>query len=233
MPKLLAIGFDLDDTLYPERSYALSGFAAVAEWAEARLEIPREEGLAELGGYFEAGMRGRTFNRWLADHGLPADPWVGEMVYRYRQHTPNIAPFAEVIEVLESLRRNWRLAILTQGYAPGQWHKLEALKLEDYFETILVLGEDEREQWKPNRAAFERLLTELNLDGGQVAYVGDNPDKDFYGARQLGMATVRVRRAGGEHARKEPIDASHAPDMEVGDLTGIRKALEPQVRQFR
>jgi FMN phosphatase YigB (HAD superfamily) len=31
------IVFDLDDTLYPERGYVLSGFKAVASCAEARL----------------------------------------------------------------------------------------------------------------------------------------------------------------------------------------------------
>ena len=232
MPKLQAIGFDLDDTLYPERSYALSGFAAVAEWAEATLGIPRTQGSAELKGYFEAGLRGRTFNRWLEDHGLPAEPWVRDMVDCYRQHTPDIAPFPEVVEVLESLRGNCRMAILTQGYAPGQKRKIEALNLGGYFATILILGEEQREQWKPSRAAFERLLAGLGKAGDSVAYVGDNPDKDFLGARQLGMPTVRVRRPGGEHAQKEPVDASYAADMEICDLTGIRRALQLEVGQF-
>jgi len=35
----LVLVFDLDDTLYPERQFALSGFAAAGSWAEAELGI--------------------------------------------------------------------------------------------------------------------------------------------------------------------------------------------------
>ena len=35
----LVLVFDLDDTLYPERQFALSGFAAAGRWAEAELGI--------------------------------------------------------------------------------------------------------------------------------------------------------------------------------------------------
>ena len=48
------IVFDLDDTLYPERDYVLSGFKAVASWAEARLGVP------SLGGF--SGLR-RLFDK--------------------------------------------------------------------------------------------------------------------------------------------------------------------------
>jgi putative hydrolase of the HAD superfamily len=39
MAKLRAIGFDLDDTLYPEREYALGGFRAVSAWAGEALRV--------------------------------------------------------------------------------------------------------------------------------------------------------------------------------------------------
>ena len=39
MSRLEAVVFDLDDTLYPEADYVLSGFQAVADWAEVHLGI--------------------------------------------------------------------------------------------------------------------------------------------------------------------------------------------------
>ncbi len=36
-----AVVFDLDDTLYPEKDYVMSGFSAVAEYAQAALKIER------------------------------------------------------------------------------------------------------------------------------------------------------------------------------------------------
>lgn len=233
MPKLLAIAFDLDDTLYPEREYALGGFRAVAEWAEAALGIPQRQVYAELQGLFESGVRRNSFNRWLVGHGFLPDSRLGDMLNHYRQHVPELAPFPGVIELLETLYGSYRLAILTQGYRAGQRSKIKALAVEHYFETILILDETEREQWKPSRRAFERLLAQLKLRSDEVAYVGDNPEKDFYGARQLGIRTVRVRRPGGEHAHKEPIDPSYAPDLEVNEFSALPEALSLQPRLIR
>jgi len=233
MPKLLAIAFDLDDTLYPEREYALSGFRAVAEWAEVALGLPRRQVYTELQGLFESGARRNSFNRWLEGRGLAPNTWLSEMVNCYRQHVPQLAPFPGVVELLENHYGSYRMAILTQGYAAGQRGKIKALGVEHYFETILILDETEREQWKPSRRAFERLLAELNVGSDEVAYIGDNPEKDFYGARQLGILTVRVRRPGGEHAHKEPIDPSYAPDVQVNEFSALPKALKLEPRLIR
>jgi putative hydrolase of the HAD superfamily len=88
------------------------------------------------------------------------------------------------------------------------------------------LGEDERENWKPSKKPFERVLSTLGVAGGDAAYIGDNPLKDFAGARQLGMKTVRVRRPGGEHSHEEPPEPDYAADIEVAQLTEIEPALK-------
>lgn len=226
MPQLKAVIFDLDDTLYPERSYALSGFAAVARWAEAQFGVPRQQGYAELKQLFEAGVRGDTFNRWLAQRALAEDDWVAAMVHEYREHTPTLEPYPEAAPLLERLQADYRLALVTQGYRPGQQRKLQALGLAAYFDPVIIMGEEERELWKPSREPFERALSALQIEGPQGAYIGDNPLKDFLGARQLGMATVWVRRPQGEHAQKEPPTPEHAPDVQVGDLAAVPTALE-------
>ncbi|MCH7567543.1 MAG: HAD family hydrolase [Nitrospirae bacterium] len=196
---LKAIVFDLDDTLYPERQYALSGFSAVADWAESTLGISRERGYSELVAYFEDGVRGDTFNRWLEAHDLEPGRWIPDMVTIYRDHTPSLEPYPETHSVLRSLRGSYRLGLITQGHKPGQQRKLEALGLAETFEAVLILGEQDRQDWKPSQVPFERLLEELDLAGSQAAHVGDNPLKDFVGARQLGMLTIWVRRPEGEH----------------------------------
>ncbi len=223
---LKAIVFDLDDTLYPERQYALSGFAAVADWAEGQLGIPSDQGYAELQAYFDQGVRGDTFNRWLEAHGLDPQEWVGEMVRCYRDHVPNLEPYEETHSVLSTLRENYRLGLITQGHGPGQQRKLEALALTDYFESILILGEEERDIWKPSKEPFKRLLEQLELDGSEAVYIGDNPLKDFAGARQLGMLTIWVRRPDGEHVNDVPPEPGYGADLELNDLNAILPAIQ-------
>jgi len=70
VPRWRAVVLDLDDTLYPEAAYVRSGFRAVAGRAEGTLGIPAPEGERELVSLFEAGVRGDTFDRWLAARGL-------------------------------------------------------------------------------------------------------------------------------------------------------------------
>jgi FMN phosphatase YigB (HAD superfamily) len=48
--KWKAIVFDLDDTLYAETDHVLSGFKAVAAWAERRFGIPDRMHLDETHG---------------------------------------------------------------------------------------------------------------------------------------------------------------------------------------
>ena len=62
----LHVIFDLDDTLYPERQFAISGFRAAGAWAKAELGV---DGLAEeMTGLLEAGMLGRIFSTVLERH---------------------------------------------------------------------------------------------------------------------------------------------------------------------
>lgn len=226
MKTLSAVIFDLDDTLYPERDYALSGFAAVASWAEGALGVPYTEGYAALRRMFETGVRGDTFNRWLAERSLPKQPWIPQMVQVYREHTPDLQPFEDTLPLLDRLRERHPLALITQGYRPGQQRKLEALELTEYFDPTVIMGEEERAHWKPSSQPFERALSELGVRAEQSAYIGDNPLKDFLGARLLGMKTIWVRRPGGEHASKQPPTPEHAADEELTELAAVPAALE-------
>jgi HAD superfamily hydrolase (TIGR01662 family) len=47
---------------------------------------------------------------------------------------------------------------------------------------------------KPDPAFFERIVTELALSPGEIAYVGDRLDNDIGPAARAGMAAVFIRR---------------------------------------
>lgn len=228
MPALRAIIFDLDDTLYPERAYVLSGFQAVAAWAEEHLGIPATQAFAELRQLFDEGVRGNTFNRWLANHGFQPDEWVHQMVQAYRKHDPHIEPYPEVPKLLKHLRLRYRLGLLTDGYTEVQKRKLAALGLTSHFDVLVFSNEWGREAWKPSSRPFEIALERLGIPGPEAVYVADNPAKDFLGARQVGMWTVRVRRPDGLYSHLEPLSSEHAPDTEIETLD-LLEAIVAQI----
>ena len=227
MPRLRAVVFDLDDTLYPEADYVRSGFGAVAEWAAARLRTASANTRAELEALFSEGARGDTFDRWLAGRGVTDATLVREMVDVYRGHTPAITPFPEARALLERLGRRYALGLLTDGEVEVQRAKLDALGLRDCFAAVLFGGELGRDAWKPSPRGLRALLERMGgVPPAEAVYVADNPAKDFAAARAAGMRSLRVRRAGGVYSELEPEGREHAPDAEVEGLEGVEAALE-------
>jgi putative hydrolase of the HAD superfamily len=224
MNTLKAIVFDLDDTLYPEREYVRSGFRAVGEWAEQQLGLSQAIVRAELQALFDAEFRGDTFQWWLSEQELP-ESLLGEMVRIFRTHTPRIVLSPDAERVLDELKPGYRLGLITEGRRENQLTKIRALGLERWFSAVVILGEEERTEWKPSRKPFDRMLGMLSVAGGEAVYVGDNPCKDFRGAREAGMATIRIRRPEGLHSRDEPASPADAPDREIESLEWLMDSL--------
>lgn len=232
--KWQAIGFDLDDTLYPERDFVLSGFRAVARWADSHLGISFEEGFAELNRLFEKGTRGNTFNHWLSLKGVDFDEdLIQRLVQVYRFHQPEIRPYPEVPVLLKKLRSKFKLALVSDGYLSVQRSKLDALKLGPYFDVIVFSDEWGKDAWKPDIKPFKVLLERLAIDGHEAIYVADNPTKDFLGANELGMTTVWIRRAGGEYSHLEPPSNGHAPHLIFKSLNEFAASLETDRSDIR
>ena len=225
-----AIVFDLDDTLYPERDYVLGGFRAVAEWAERSLGIPSARGLEELTSLFEQGVRGETFNVWLGRNGLSPAEIVPALVRVYREHEPELEAFADAREVISGLTGRYRLGLVSDGYLGVQRRKWKALGLEGCFDAVVFSDELGRECWKPSTRPFETVLERLGAEAHRAVYVADNPAKDFYGARQVGMFTARVRRPGGEYSALDPETPGHAPHVTLGCLTALEERLSEELR---
>lgn len=212
--------FDLDDTLYPESQFVLSGFAAAGAWLE------RERGVAGLAAgaaeLFQRGVRGRIFDEALPALGLASDPvLLKRLVEVYREHEPRLTLYPDAARLLARLQGRCSLALLTDGWAQTQRNKARALGLEKLIPARIYSDElGGPGCWKPSPRPYEAVMRMLGGSGADYLYVGDNPKKDFQGARALGWRTVRVRRPEGEHARAEPEPGSEA-DEEISSLAGF------------
>ncbi|HYR95794.1 MAG TPA: HAD family hydrolase [Candidatus Binatus sp.] len=229
---LRLVAFDLDDTLFPERDYVRSGLEVAAEWV---LRAYGRPDFAETAwALFLAGVRGRLFDAALGRLGLPADPAaIAALVDVYRHHRPAITLFPDVERGVGALGERVRLAIVSDGPLPSQQRKVRALRLEDWFDPILLTDRWGRAFWKPHDRAFREIERLTGARGGECVYVGDNPRKDFVAPRALGWRTIRVRRPGGEHAA---VGAAGAADVECNDveeavrLLGLGRQVEEEAR---
>lgn len=194
MPDKRAIVFDLDDTLYPERQFAFSGFAAVAKTFAHRLG-DAQTAAAKMEHLFDTQHRPRVFNELLVQLGQPADPkFISRMIAAYRDHKPTITLFPDVPPVLEHLRDRYKLGLITDGPAQQQRNKIDALGLTERLDAIIVTDELVPGMSKPHPRAFELIAERLAVEACRCTYVADNAAKDFVAPNALGWRTVRVRR---------------------------------------
>ena len=227
MSKWQVIVFDLDDTLYPERDFVYSGFRAVAAWAEKELGIPAKRGFTDLKGLFDEGTRGNIFDIWLKNLGINTKYLVNLMVQIYREHIPHITSYPGIPDLLQRLKVKFRLGLVTDGIADVQRRKLAALDLEKFFDALVFSDEcgRDREAWKPSVKPFRIVLDKLRVRGSETIYIADNPHKDFFGARQVGMFTFRLRNPEGLYSFLEPPTPEYAAHVEIKDLNELETVI--------
>ena len=213
--------FDLDDTLYLERDFVRSGFAAVGAWLKTQHGISDFEAHAwEL---FLAGRRGDVFDRALPQLGLDPQPeLVRRLVGVYRDHLPSIELEPAAADLLGALRGRCRLALLTDGYHDTQRRKIAALALDPRCCPIVCTDKWGRAHWKPSPRGFLHIQQALEAWPERCIYIGDNPAKDFRAPKALGWRTLRVRHALGEHARAaaaSPLDEADTTVTSLAEVT--------------
>jgi len=121
----------------------------------------------------------------------------------------------EIVPTLRSLLARYRLGVITNfAYPPAVYAILGKFSLEEIFDPIVISGEV---GWvKPSPIIFQVALSRLGLSADQVVFVGDDPEADIKGAKNVGMKTVFLAR---ESAR---CDA----DITIPRLSSLTTAID-------
>ena len=222
-----AILFDLDDTLYPENEFVLSGYRAVAREAAARGECEYETAFDCMQTLFCAAGRKEVFPGLLAR--FPGFKMTLEnMVSVYREHVPEINLFPGYRSFLEELGNNYRLGMITDGLPYVQRGKVRALGIEGLFEKIVYSWDYGEERQKPHIYPFVLMLETLRVTPQAALFVGDNPEKDGRGAIGAGIIYVRVEHPANEIERcpRLFIDANRDVRAPMSDYYVIESLLQ-------
>lgn len=192
----LHVIFDLDDTLYPERQHAHSGFRAAGRHAREAWGV---EGLADrMIALLDAGHLGGLFKISIEEHLEDAtEDHVKALIDVYRTHDPEIDLFDDAVWALEHYAAKGPLGLITDGNASVQAKKVEALGIAPHFAEIVLtgaLGETPREFHKPHPRSYEIIEEKIGAPGDRYVYVGDNPAKDFITPNARGWISVQVVR---------------------------------------
>ena len=187
--RLLLI-FDLDDTLYEEETFVLSGFKAVASMARSRWQLDPKETENTLKTLLKTQGRGTIFDTWLKQNGLYSQQAVKTCVQCYRSHKPDIRLNSAAQLLLPQLPKP--LYLVTDGNKQVQANKVKALGIEHYFKKILITHRYGIKHAKPSIYCFDRIRQLEKCQWPDMMYIGDNPNKDFINLNRQGAVTVRL-----------------------------------------
>lgn len=194
--------FDLDDTLYAEAEYVQSALGWVGDLV-ARL-YGKAEAKAQLMALGAAGHADPIAAFWQ-NAALP-EAAREAVVAGMRAHVPEIRLRPGAAAVLDGLRHSGvGFGIMTDGRSVTQRAKLAALGCLDA-RLILISGES---GWqKPDVRCYGYFAD--RMPGLQFGYVGDNPMKDFVGAKAAGWMTVMLVDDGGNvHKQDTDVSSDH------------------------
>lgn len=104
----------------------------------------------------------------------------------------NLIPGAR--QVLDALRPDYGLHIITNGFKNVQIPKLENSGLRPYFTTLTI--SEEAGCLKPCPAIFRHALKKAGAIPGESLMIGDDPDGDISGGCQAGLHTAYFKPNG-------------------------------------
>lgn len=208
---------DLDDTLFLERDYVISGFTAVGEHVAATRRVPGFGTVAIS--LFELGVQGTTFDQALARVGIePTAALVAELVGVYRRHAPTIGLLPDAAGLIAGLDDHY-LGVVTDGPLDSQRAKALAVGAPSWAELIVYTAELGPGFGKPHELAFSMHEARTGLPGDRFTYIADNPTKDFGGPKARGWRTIRIRRPASLHAG---FASGEDVDAEITSLDELR-----------
>jgi len=215
--------FDLDDTLYEEKTFVESGFKAVSEYVGKQFKINKKEFLKILIDILEKEGRGHIFDSALKRYNFYTKKLVDKLVKIYRFHKPNIQPYSGIRNLLKNLKKRYKLALITDGLGYVQRNKVKALKIEKLFNLILYTNDYGKKNSKPSSYPFKKALKFFQIKPEEAIYIGDDPYKDFIGAKKLGVKTVRALQGRYKNTKAK---RNFGADYNVNKLIEINKLLK-------
>jgi HAD superfamily hydrolase (TIGR01549 family) len=103
-------------------------------------------------------------------------------------------PYPGAVDALVSLKKkSARLGLVsdTDGLEGMKRRRLKLSGIENFFGATVISGEDTKEV-KPDKAPFIRVCKLLGVSPEYCVYIGDNPNVDVSGAKQVGMKTILI-----------------------------------------
>ena len=189
-----SIIFDLDNTLLDfMKMKSVSIKAAVNAMIDVGMEINREQAVDEIFNIYDSKgyEHQEVFNEFIVNT-------LGEINYKFlaaaiveykKAKEKSLNLYNDVFPTLNKLLdMGLRLGIVSDAPSREAWIRLYSLMLHNKFEHVVTFNDTGFH--KPAKQPFIRISKKLNVNLKECMMVGDWPDRDIKGAKQVGMKTA-------------------------------------------
>jgi len=218
--------FDLDNTLLDFMKMKSSSIkSAIDGMIEAGLDLDREKASDEIYDIYD--KKGYEYQDVLSEF---ITDKVGELDYKIlaggiveykkaKEKSLNLYP--DVYETLISISKlGLKLGIVSDAPSREAWIRLYTVKIHDLFDEVVTYNDTGVH--KPGKEPFELMIRRLNVDFQNCIMIGDWPDRDIKGAKQLGMKTAFAKYGSTQNISHSGADY----DLEhITDIVNIIKDL--------
>ncbi len=168
---------------------------------------PRMHGLRDFAPeYRQKAWRGALAECNVYDRALALELAEAFIAARRARHQP----YPETFQVLDALKQQYRLGMITNGATDMQSEKLRGVNLDGWFDPLVVSGSVGI--GKPDPGIFRYAAEAAAVEPETSMMIGDSIRRDVVGAKSVGMIAVWINR------RAEPRPGDCIPDYEISDL---------------
>ena len=186
--------FDLDNTLLDfMKMKEVAVKSAIKGMIEAGLEIDEKESYKDIVSiYEEFGWENqKVFDVFLNKSiGYVDNKFLAAGIVAYRRaREANLLAYPNVNRTLVSLTKlGIKLAVVSDAPSREAWMRIYYLNLYHFFDAVITF--DDSGERKPSSKPFEMALNKLQLNAEDSLMIGDWPERDVVGAKQIGMRTA-------------------------------------------
>ena len=192
-----AIIFDLDNTLLDfvkMKQFAVK--AAITAMIEAGLDVDEEKAYKDIFDlYVEKGWENQqVFDDYLNQTlGKVSNKILAAGIVSYRRaREATLLVYPNVNKTLiELIKMGIKLSVVSDAPSREAWMRLYYLNLHHVFDPVLTF--DDTGVRKPSPKPFEMALDIIQAKPDEVLMIGDWPERDVVGAKQIGMKTIFAR----------------------------------------